>query len=60
MQATPALVTRKHRASMGNTPTHKVGFMDKMKGEAMVLSGKLGKNERKVEEGKNLMGKSGA
>jgi hypothetical protein len=31
--------------------------MDKMRGEAMIISGKLGKNEKKVEEGKSLMGK---
>lgn len=33
--------------------------MDKMRGEAMIISGKLGKNEKKVEEGKSLMGKWG-
>jgi hypothetical protein len=49
--------SRKHRASTGSAPTNKVGFMDRMKGEAMIISGKLGKNEKKVEEGKSLMGK---
>ncbi|KAG6816149.1 hypothetical protein H0H87_008329 [Tephrocybe sp. NHM501043] len=35
----------------------KVGFLKKMKGEAKVISGKLGHNEKKVEEGKHMMGK---
>ncbi|KAF9462799.1 hypothetical protein BDZ94DRAFT_1260365 [Collybia nuda] len=48
-----------HRASTGSAGSHhKVGFMDKMKGEAMVISGKLGKNEKKIEEGRHLMGKA--
>jgi len=44
------------RASTGSTG-HKVGFMDRLKGEAKVITGKLGKNEKKVEEGRHLMGK---
>ncbi|KAL0952994.1 hypothetical protein HGRIS_007202 [Hohenbuehelia grisea] len=42
--------------STGGTPK-KPGFMDKLKGEAKVISGKLGKNEEKVEEGRRMMGK---
>ncbi|EAU87468.2 hypothetical protein CC1G_02227 [Coprinopsis cinerea okayama7 len=48
---------RQPRASPGSPPK-KHGFMDKIKGEAKVISGKLGKNESKVEEGKKLMGKN--
>ena len=44
------------RASTGSAG-HKVGFLDRIKGEAKVISGKLGRNERKVEEGRHLMGK---
>lgn len=47
-----------HRASAGSADNHKVGFMDKVKGEAKIISGKLGKDEKKVEEGKHLMGKA--
>ncbi|TRM69489.1 hypothetical protein BD626DRAFT_563232 [Schizophyllum amplum] len=32
-------------------------FMNKIKGEAKIISGKLGHNEQKVEEGRRLMGK---
>lgn len=44
------------RASTGSAG-HKVGFLDRVKGEAKVISGKLGRNEKKVEEGRHLMGK---
>ncbi|RDB18271.1 hypothetical protein Hypma_000472 [Hypsizygus marmoreus] len=37
---------------------HKSTFMEKIKGEVKVISGKLAHNEEKVEEGKRLMGKS--
>ena len=37
---------------------HKSRFMDKIKGEVKVLSGKLAHNEEKVEEGRRLMGKA--
>jgi hypothetical protein len=35
----------------------KISFMSKLKGEAKVISGKLGRNEEKVHEGRKLMGK---
>ncbi|KAH6893999.1 hypothetical protein BKA70DRAFT_796810 [Coprinopsis sp. MPI-PUGE-AT-0042] len=36
----------------------KPGFMSKLKGEVKVISGKLGHNEAKIEEGRKLMGKN--
>ncbi|KAK0432777.1 hypothetical protein EV421DRAFT_1457406 [Armillaria borealis] len=36
----------------------KAKFMDKVKGEVKVLSGKLGNNESKIEEGRRMMGKA--
>jgi len=36
----------------------KHGFMSKLKGEVKVISGKLGHNEAKVEEGRKMMGKN--
>ena len=39
--------------SVGKKPK----FMDKVKGEVKVLSGKLGNNESKIEEGRRMMGK---
>jgi hypothetical protein len=36
---------------------HKSSFMDKIKGEVKVISGKLAHDEVKVEEGKRLLGK---
>jgi hypothetical protein len=36
----------------------KPGFMDKIKGEMKVMSGKLGGNEQKVEEGRKIMGRN--
>jgi len=44
------------RASTGSAG-HKVGFLDRVKGEAKVISGKLRGSEKKVEEGRHLMGK---
>ena len=41
-----------------SSPTKKHGFMDKLKGEVKVISGKLGGNEEKVEEGRRMMGKN--
>ncbi|KAF5378477.1 hypothetical protein D9615_007080 [Tricholomella constricta] len=49
--------TGDRRASTGSMGEHKVGFMEKMKGEAKVISGKLAHNEKKVEAGKHMMGK---
>jgi len=43
------------QASAGKT---KSGFMDKIKGEIKVLSGKLEHKQEKVDEGKRMMGKS--
>jgi hypothetical protein len=37
---------------------HRSRFMDKIKGEVKVISGKLAHNEEKVEEGRRLMGKA--
>ncbi|KAG6917701.1 hypothetical protein DXG01_001473 [Tephrocybe rancida] len=45
------------RSSLSSGERHKVGFMDKVKGEAKVISGKLGHNEKKIEEGRQMMGK---
>lgn len=36
----------------------KVGFMSKVKGEMKVISGKVARNEEKVEEGRRMMGKN--
>ena len=36
----------------------KPGFMSKLKGEVKVISGKLGHNEAKIEEGRRMMGKN--
>jgi uncharacterized protein YjbJ (UPF0337 family) len=36
----------------------KTGFMNKVKGEMKVLSGKLTHKEDKIEEGRRLMGKN--
>jgi hypothetical protein len=36
----------------------KSGFMHKVKGEMKILSGKLGHNEAKIEEGRKMMGKN--
>ncbi|EIN05654.1 hypothetical protein PUNSTDRAFT_46542 [Punctularia strigosozonata HHB-11173 SS5] len=41
-------------ASSGEASPHKSGFMSKIKGEVKILSGKLGRNHDKVEEGKQL------
>ncbi|KAJ7574409.1 hypothetical protein C8J56DRAFT_471590 [Mycena floridula] len=43
-------------ASNPASPT-KSSFMRKIRGEVKVLSGKLGKNEEKIEEGRRMMGK---
>lgn len=37
------------------TPKKKPGFMAKLKGEAKIISGKLGHNEAKIEEGRKIM-----
>ncbi|KAG6840660.1 hypothetical protein C0991_005254 [Blastosporella zonata] len=53
--------TSERRSTSGSEDStgerHKVGFMKKVKGEAKVISGKLGRNEKKVEEGRQMMGK---
>jgi hypothetical protein len=36
----------------------KVSLKDKIKGEVKVISGKIGGNEEKVEDGKRMMGKN--
>lgn len=47
-------------ASAKNTTSSpsKSKFLDKIKGEVKVISGKLGKNEEKIEQGKRLLGKA--
>ncbi|KAF9021080.1 hypothetical protein BDZ89DRAFT_1138253 [Hymenopellis radicata] len=67
-QASPApLTTQTTETSSwsngsGSSGTGSVGrkstFMDKVKGEVKVLSGKLSHNEERIEEGKKLMGKA--
>ncbi|KAJ8487982.1 hypothetical protein ONZ45_g14132 [Pleurotus djamor] len=47
----------KESSSVSSVSSDKPSFMDKLKGEAKIISGKLAKNEEKVEEGKRLMGK---
>ncbi|KAF9526173.1 hypothetical protein CPB83DRAFT_908575 [Crepidotus variabilis] len=42
----------------GSGPAKKTGFMSKVKGEMKVLSGKMSKDEAKIEEGRKLMGKN--
>ncbi|KAK0479879.1 hypothetical protein EDD18DRAFT_1206674 [Armillaria luteobubalina] len=52
--------TRRSTSSNGSNNGNagkKPKFMDKVKGEVKVLSGKLGNNESKIEEGRRLMGK---
>ncbi len=63
-QGTPPLNTQTSSwsAGSGNSSMGSVGrkstFMDKVKGEVKVLSGKLSHNEERIEEGKKLMGKA--
>ncbi|KAF4586106.1 hypothetical protein EYR38_009727 [Pleurotus pulmonarius] len=47
----------KDRSGSMSSSSSKPSFMDKVKGEVKVISGKLGKNEEKVEEGRRMMGK---
>ncbi|RDB20178.1 hypothetical protein Hypma_012931 [Hypsizygus marmoreus] len=56
---TGAAASGERRASTGSAGAahHKVGFLDKVRGEALIIQGKLGKNEKKIEEGRHLMGK---
>ncbi|KAJ3515134.1 hypothetical protein NLJ89_g1940 [Agrocybe chaxingu] len=42
----------------GSEEHKKAGFVDKLKGEMKVISGKLGHNEEKVEAGRKMMGKN--
>jgi flagellum-specific peptidoglycan hydrolase FlgJ len=48
--------TTSEPGSVGSS-SRKSGFMTKLKGEAKVLSGKIGRNEEKIEEGKRMLGK---
>ncbi|KDQ23694.1 hypothetical protein PLEOSDRAFT_1090573, partial [Pleurotus ostreatus PC15] len=48
---------QKDRSGSMSSSSSKPSFMDKVKGEVKVISGKLGKNEEKVEEGRRMMGK---
>ncbi|KAK7455817.1 hypothetical protein VKT23_010851 [Stygiomarasmius scandens] len=43
-------------SNSSQSSTRKSKFMDKVKGEVKVITGKLGGNEEKVQEGKKLMG----
>jgi hypothetical protein len=42
--------------SNGGSLSHKPKFMDRVKGEAKIIAGKLGGNEEKIEQGKRLKG----
>jgi len=44
--------------SSGQSHPRKLGFMDKVKGEIKILSGKMSHNESKIEEGRKMMGKN--
>lgn len=58
-QAIPKTSEGHGNASGSNASENgKVGIVDKVKGEVKVISGKLGGNERKIEEGRQLMGKA--
>jgi hypothetical protein len=41
----------------GGSTSHKPKFMDRVKGEAKIIAGKLGGNEEKIEQGMRLKGK---
>lgn len=41
-------------SSSGTTPSKKAGFMEKLKGQSKILSGKLSKNDDKIAEGQAL------
>ena len=57
-EGTSPLALNNHQESpVARVARHKVKFIDKVKGEILVFAGKLGRNEKKVEEGKHLMGK---
>ncbi|KAG6837442.1 hypothetical protein H0H93_009536 [Arthromyces matolae] len=45
------------RSSAGSEERRKVKLLEKVKGEAKVISGKLSHNEKKIEEGRQMMGK---
>ncbi|CAA7263933.1 unnamed protein product [Cyclocybe aegerita] len=49
---------RRGSEGMAEHDHRKSGFMDKLKGEMKVISGKLGHNEEKVEAGRKMMGKN--
>jgi len=51
------VTTAGRRRASSSDSARRVGLLDMMKGEAMVISGILGKNPKKVEEGRHLMGK---
>ncbi|KAF8055194.1 hypothetical protein FPV67DRAFT_1436622 [Lyophyllum atratum] len=48
----------KGHSTMAAGSPHKSSFMDKVKGEVKVISGKISHNDEKVEEGKRLLGKT--
>lgn len=45
-------------AAKDNASPRKISFLDKIRGEMKVLSGKLGNNQDKIMEGKKMMGKA--
>ena len=57
-EATGAAVTGLSPHAEHETVRKKPGFMDKLKGEVKVISGKLSHKESKVEEGRKLMGRT--
>jgi hypothetical protein len=58
-KALPQTPTSKdtHKDTHGHGSGHKSKFMDRVRGEAKIIAGKLGGNEEKVEEGKRMKGK---
>lgn len=52
-----APVTKAMANSKGCASPRKISFLDKIRGEMKVLSGKLGNNQDKIMEGKKMMGK---
>ncbi|KAG5650093.1 hypothetical protein H0H81_000789 [Sphagnurus paluster] len=55
---TSAGIKGDRRASTGSSgESHKIGFLEKMRAEAKVLTGKFSHKEKKSEEGKHVTGK---
>ncbi|KAG5648971.1 hypothetical protein DXG03_000320 [Asterophora parasitica] len=50
-------ITGSPATTTGSGEHNKAGFVGKIKGEVKVISGKLGHDEKKIEEGRHMMGK---